>query len=270
MLAGKDSVDVHSLTDEQFRLYKALLKKHIDSGEALSPDDQNAWCLALDRERPLPRPARLLRMVPPEQWTGQEIAQHRGLFDSLRYSKLSPREKVEHHHEFPRDILLDYGKPGHFRRWWPKTYSAYHWTKNRLVLIWIAYMLILPLAALATNSDGLLALYIISLLPNMYLMAKYTPWYFAMFIPYWLLWAAVSAFVVDPLAGHPVESTAYFILSFLAWTLYSLLKGVWHIVRWEGERKRGENLHPACKHPILAAGTAVGMAAAAHFIGKKR
>jgi len=274
MLTGKDSVDVHSLTDEQFRLYKALLKKHIDSGEPLSPDDQNAWCLVLDRERPVPRPKRLLELVPLWQWTGQEVELNKRLYESIWWSKRPLKEKAERFLDFPKDILIDYGKPGHFRRWWPRTFNAYHWTKNRLVLAWILWMLATPVAVLATDFNNTACIvYGISLLLNLWLMAKYAPLYASVgFVPYWFLWAAVSAFVIDPWIGSDrlTKSSPYLLLSVVAWTLYPLLKGVWHTVRWEGERRRGEDLHPTIKHPWLVLGLCGAAAVGNYYLLKDK
>jgi hypothetical protein len=145
----------------------------------------------------------------------------------------------------------------------PKAWSAWHWATNRLMTVVIIVCLAEAVNSLITGKSDRVAAIFMLLTPC--IMARYAPLYTVVgMVPYWFLYAAVDGFIY----GNN-NSWRRVMAWFLVWSLYPLLKGLWHIKGWEQERKFGLPLHPVSEHPYAVAAACIGTAAAVRHFSKK-
>ena len=175
------------------------------------------------------------------------------------------REVLEDIVLFPLTIALNIVHPGIFRECYPKTRSGIQGAGNRLMMAVILLLLVLPpLVLLAGGYEEERLVWCLAI-PTICLMACYAPWYTVVgLIPFWFFYAAVSAIA----HGSHSESSQWTVAWFWAWSLYPLLRGMHHILKWEDERKRRLPNHPVTKHPVALAAVSAGVVLGAHYAGK--
>lgn len=175
------------------------------------------------------------------------------------------REVMEDIVLFPLTIALNIVHPGIFRESFPRTRSGIQGVGNGIMMVVVAFLILLPPWFLVTGSHFVERLIFCLAIPTICLMACYAHWYTVVgLIPFWFFYAAVSAIA----HGSHSESSQWTVAWFWTWSLYPLLRGLHHILKWEDERKRRLPNHPVTKHPVALAVASAGVVLGAHYAGK--
>jgi hypothetical protein len=155
--------------------------------------------------------------------------------------------------EGPNNLLQDLS---------PKVWSAWHGFGNFLMVWAIIICWGALIYGIATQEFGIATLFMVV---TLLVMIRYAPIFTVVsMMPYWFLYAAVDGII------YGTETSYRRILAwFLVWSLYPLLKGLWHIYRWEEERNLGLPLHPVSNHPYATAAACIGTAVAVRHFSKK-
>ena len=166
---------------------------------------------------------------------------------------------------FPVALVWNIWKPGIFRELYPRTRSVVQGVGNWLMMALLAFLLLFPPCVMAHPVWEMRQLFLILMIPTMFVAAIYAPWYIILsMILFWILWAAASAIRYG--SGHP--PTTWTALWFWMWTLYPFVRGILHILQWERERKAGLPNHRVTKHPVALGLTSLGIAVGSHYIAK--
>ena len=136
-------------------------------------------------------------------------------------------------------------------------------TLDRLMAAVLSALLIAMSLCLVTEDYRHL---VVLLIPAFFLMCRYAPWYMLGMVPFWVFYAIVT-FLTH---GSGEESQRWAFTWVWAWTIYPLLRGIWHNMKWAMERKTGQPLHPITKHPKALIAASLGLLAASHYLFKKR
>jgi hypothetical protein len=240
-------VDVRSLTDAQLEHYYALLEEALEDsqrlGNRLTQTDKAAWRVLRreDRRRSQEREKRWQRPLERLKRAGIRVLAAPievliWIFDVFS----SGNEGVGVSGRRSRTVIQGAG--------------------NWLMAVTVIALLIVPLLTATGICD--LRPTACLLLPTACLMSIYAPWYTILgTLPFWVFYAAVTS-ITFGLSDRPsVQWEAAWIF---LWYLYPLVRGFFHIMQWDRERKAKVPYHRVTKHPWAAAAASAAVAIGAH------
>jgi hypothetical protein len=253
------------LTPNQLKFYSAVEDRSFEDEER-DEAEYNQECEDFAAKHRIPIERAKQRVT--DRAVKNGMAEH----DRKHWRSLSPIQKGQ---EVVRDILyfpfilaMNLLSPGEVRRMYPRLYSVFQGGGNWLMMGLLAFLLLLPPCVMAHPIGSMAQLSLLLIIPVMFVMVKYAPWYTMLsVIPFWIFYAAVST--IEYGTSHP--SAAWRAFWIWLWTLYPLLRGIQLNLQWEEDRSDGVNNRPLVKHPHLLALTSAGLLVGTHYAlkGKK-
>ena len=254
-LTEDGTVNVSSLTNRQFEFYYGLLEDSLEDDRRLghkpSEKDLKAWRAVRRREIRENREARERARMPLNRlkYAGVRVLASPIMLLAWIFDAFSSGRHTGVARTRGRAVVQGGG--------------------NRLMAVVIPFLLVVPFLYLITGDNGVGTAAFWLEIPTLLLMVYYAPWYTVVgLLPFWLLYAAVSGIMHGPRAESPQRMAGWY----WAWTVYPLLRGLFHIRRWEQERKAGKPNHPTTRHPVALGVASIGAAMAGHYFfrrGKK-
>ncbi len=157
-----------------------------------------------------------------------------------------------------------------FQQSCPRTYA---WV-SAVWMGFLAFLLVVPLWALCSGREEMTRLSVwAAVLLYIPLFSCYAPWYLVLgTIPYWLLYAVVSATCFGGwssgggLIGNEQPGDAWVFFWLWMWSVYPLLRGIWHHWKWIEEGEAGLPKHKVTNHPAALAAVSLGMMVGLHYL----
>jgi hypothetical protein len=241
-LRADGTIDVPSLNWRQFQMYSTLLEEALEDsqrlGRVLGKKDKQAWRAVRRRElRERQQKAFSLRRMG-VALLASPIMLLVWVFDALSSGR----------HD---GVARTRGR------------AAVQGGGNRLMALVVMLFLVMPLVSVATGDGGYFPLVLVVM--EACLAAVYAPWYtLLMTVPFLYAWAAVGGIAYG--THFPPE---WWVIGIWVWSLYPMLRGLYHVTRWEKERKAYRPNHAVSQHPWALAATSVLVAIGGHYALKE-